>query len=104
MPVDQLPVGGDPIFLTVAKLQVIRMLPHIDHQDRQRSAAEVVLVIESRLDQEPPPERIPGKHAPAGALYRRANRVELCLERRERTEVPVARLGEVAIGPAASVR
>ncbi len=79
------------------------MLPHVDHQDRQRAPADVVLVIVDLLDQEPAAERIPRQYAPARTLERHANGVELHLERRERAEVPLDLVGQNVIGGAASV-
>src|SRR5271157_949713 len=67
-PVHELPERFHPIALDVLVLQVVGVLPHVQHEQRNGAITDVALVVIDLLDDEPAPERLPADSTPAGAL------------------------------------
>src|SRR4051794_38862272 len=79
-PVHDLPERLDPVGLHVAVLQVVRVLPHVEHEQRRRALADVALVVVDLLDDQALPERLPRERAPARALHSEGGLGELAAE------------------------
>src|SRR5882757_9692454 len=69
-PVDDIPPGLDVVGLHVQVLQVERVLPDVEQNDRRGADGEVVLVVIELLDDQLLAERLPGQRRPAVALDR----------------------------------
>src|SRR5439155_26628499 len=67
-PVEYLPDVLDVVRPLVLVMEVVRMFPGVDDEERKRARYHVVLMIVDLLDHEALPERLPGEGAPAGAL------------------------------------
>src|SRR5689334_1107585 len=100
-PIDELPEPLEPLVLAVLVLQVVRVLPHVDDEDRQRGIADVALMVEHLFHHEPPRERLPRQRAPAGALHAARGRRELRFEAVERPEPALDCGRELTLGPPA---
>src|SRR5690349_14649882 len=58
-PVDDVPDGADVVGPPVLVLQVVRVLPRVDHEQRDAALAGVPLVVVDLLDVETFAERLP---------------------------------------------
>src|SRR5207248_9333080 len=103
-PVEHVPDRLHVVGATVLVLQVIRVLPGVDDEERYTALADVALVVVDLLDEEALAERLPRQRAPPRALHRGRRLGELLLERVERAEVLVDRSRERAARTVAAVR
>src|SRR5271154_5606708 len=88
-PVDDVPQGAEEVGLHVLVLQVKRVLPGVEDEERDRALADAALVVVDLLHNEAAGERLVRQHAPARALDRRGGLGELRLELVEGSEVLV---------------
>src|SRR5690349_21656470 len=102
-PVHDLPERLDPVRLHVPVLQVVGVLPHVEHEQRRRALPDVALVVVDLLDDEALAERLPRERAPARALHRERGLGELAAEVIEPAEAVGDRGLELALGLAAAV-
>src|SRR6476659_2513008 len=97
-PVHDLPERLDPVGLHVPVLQVVGVLPHVEHEQRRRALPDVALVVVDLLDDEALAERLPRERAPAGPLHRERGLGELAAEVVEPAEAVGDRGLELALG------
>jgi hypothetical protein len=96
---DRLHVLGAPVLV----LQVVRVLPRVDDEERHSALPDVSLVVVDLLDEQALAEWLPRECTPTRALHRGRRLRELVLERVERAEMLVDRGGELAFGAIAAV-
>src|SRR5690606_15702899 len=104
VPVHDVPESLDVVGLDVLVVEVERMLPHVEQQDRHSAGSELRLLVEELLDDEVLADRVPEQAGPAGALDAQSGSVELTLEALERTEVLFDRSSNLALGTLLALR
>src|SRR4030095_13350217 len=80
LPVHELPEGLHPVPLHVRVLQVVGVLPHIEHEKRHGAVPDVALRVADFPAHESLPERLPRERAPSRALDRERGLAELALQ------------------------
>src|ERR1700674_4517088 len=80
VPVPQVPDGLEELDLAILVLQVERVLPRVQDQDRDAALAQIGLVIVDLRRQQSAAERLPDERRPARAHDRRRDLRELTLE------------------------
>src|ERR1700730_15922858 len=103
VPIDDVPERLDVVGLHVLVLQVERVLPDVDDEQRGRPLTDVVLVVVDLRGVETLTQGIPHERTPPGALHGRGRLGELALEAVEGAEELVDRRFELAFGLAAAV-
>lgn len=102
-PVDDVPERGHIVGLHVLVLQVVRVLPHVDLEQRDDAQRHVGLLVVQLEGQQAVAQAVVAQHGPARALQAVGRRGELRAELVERTELVVDRLRELAGGLVATV-
>src|SRR4029450_5348120 len=67
-PVEDLPESGHPVFLLGEVLEVVGVLPHVEHEHRNGTVAGVALVIVDLLHNKTPSHRFPRHGSPSRTL------------------------------------
>jgi hypothetical protein len=98
-PVPHVPHRVEKVRLPVLVLQVVRVLPGIEHEQGRARLRQVRLVVVDLCDEELLPERLPHERRPARAHDGRCNGVDLFLEGFEAPELVGDRGGELAPRP-----
>src|SRR5690606_37107858 len=80
-PVSNVPESLHVVGTHVEVVKVVRVLPHIQHQQRHGASRQIALLIEELHDICTLSERVPGEHCPTAALNakRRCGEVSLKL-------------------------
>jgi diguanylate cyclase (GGDEF)-like protein/PAS domain S-box-containing protein len=104
LPVPDVPDGLEELRLTVLILQVVRVLPRVEHEDRHARLSHVRLVVVELRDEEALAERLPDERGPARAHDRARGLGHLLPERIERAEIVRQRRVELAAGTPARLR
>ncbi len=89
LPVRDVPRGLDVVRLDVQVVEVERVLPHVELEQRDGALRRVRLLVEQLLDDQARADRVPAEHGPAGALDAGRRRGEVRLKLLERAEVLV---------------
>src|SRR5690348_2553859 len=85
-PVGDVPERLDVVGLDVDVVEVERVLPHVELQDRGGGLRRVPLLVVQLLDDQALTDRVPGEDAPAGTLKAQGRGGEVRLELVERAE------------------
>src|SRR5205823_5522086 len=104
LPVDDPPERLHPLGLHVEVLQVIGVLPHVEHEQRYGAVPDVPLVVVNLLDHQALAERLPAERAPTRSLYVECGLGELASHAGDGAEELVDRPPELATRLAAAVR
>src|SRR6185369_4940786 len=99
-PIPHVPDGLEKLRLAVLVLQIIRVLPRVEHEQRDASLSDLGFEIVDLHNNQASAHGLPGEGAPAGPHHGVGGLGELALELFETTEVAVDRSGEVPVRPA----
>ena len=102
-PVHHVPPGLDVVSLDVQVVQIERVLPHIQHEQRNLGNRNVRLLVEQLEDDGATRHAVPSQYRPARALQSGSGGGEVLLEGFKRTEVFINRCSEFAAGTVGGV-
>src|SRR5262249_55734736 len=103
LPVHPIPESIEELRLLIQILQIPRVLPRVEYQQRQASLRTLRLVIVQLRGEQPSRYRIQHQRAPAGSHAGGRGFGELLLELVEAAEIPIERAGEISAGLAAAL-
>src|SRR6476659_3836861 len=103
-PVRDIPERLDVVGADVLVIEVVRVLPDVEEQQRNRAGRELRLLVEELLDDQVLADRVPEQSGPARTLHAESGGGEVGAELVERPEVVIDRRLEVSDRLVAAVR